>query len=84
MICIHGIRPETCHKAVYLSANLHLLSFNIDRFPSTLSSLSVSLLLFFILIPQLADIVIVYLLAYSHMIEERNIPMNSHPFSLTW
>jgi len=69
MICMHGIRPETCHKVVYLSANLHLLSFNINRIPSTLSSLSVSLLLFFILIPQLADIVVVYLLA--HLILDR-------------
>jgi hypothetical protein len=86
MICLHGTRPGTCHKSAYLSANLHLLSFNIDRFPSTLSSLSVSLLLFFILIPQLADIVVVYLLAYSHLIviDGGDIPMNSHPFSLTW
>jgi hypothetical protein len=65
MMSLHGIRPGTCHKSAYLSANLHLLSFNIDRFPSTLSSLSVSLLLFFVLIPQLADIVVVYLLAHS-------------------
>jgi hypothetical protein len=65
MICLHGTRPGTCHKSAYLSANLHLLSFDIDRFPSTLSSLSVSLLLFFILIPQLADVVVVYLLAHS-------------------
>jgi hypothetical protein len=68
MICLHDMRTGTCHKSAYLSANLHLLSFNIDRFPSTLSSLSVSLLLFFILIPQLADVVVVYLLAYSHLI----------------
>ena len=65
MTCLHDMRTGTCHKSAYLSANLHLLSFNIDRFPSTLSSLSVSLLLFFILIPQLADVVVVYLLAYS-------------------
>jgi hypothetical protein len=63
MICLHDMRTVTCHKSAYLSANLHLLSFDIDRFPSTLSSLSVSLLLFFILVPQLADVVVVYLVS---------------------
>ena len=54
-------RPdETCHKSAYLSADLPHLSLDVDRFPSTLSSFSLGLLLLLILIPQLADIVVVY------------------------
>jgi len=56
-------KPGTCHNSAYLSADLRHLSLNIDRFPSALGSFSLSLLLFLILIPELADIVIVYIVS---------------------
>jgi hypothetical protein len=49
-----------------------------------LGSFSFGLLLLFVLIPQLADIVVVYTLADSEVEKIRASPMNSHPFSLTW